>query len=292
MIKIPYCTVDEVKAAIDFPSTGAPVSDADILEFIYDAQAEIEDIYKTKFANQEQTGTATAATDSSLTDSGSAWTVDAYKNMTVHITGGTGAGQYRNIVSNTAEILNVEPNWDTNPDATSTFEILTLGYVNEVVDGSGTNTQFVEYQPLVNLISLEVDSTAITSSSVYQYPASGKLVLSSSSEVQYFSITEPQLVNLHYIYGVNELPRIIKRLCVIMAAMRTLTSQIAGTYDDFTSISLPGLTGSKGEPYTNIREALSRMQAEARGIVYGELSEALGADMRKYPSYRPFVVFG
>ena len=35
---MPYCTVDEVKAAVDFPDTGAPISDADIQEFIFDAQ--------------------------------------------------------------------------------------------------------------------------------------------------------------------------------------------------------------------------------------------------------------
>lgn len=42
---------------------------------------------------------------------------------TVHIVGGTGRGQIRNLVENTPTVVTVEPNWTIVPDATSIFEI-------------------------------------------------------------------------------------------------------------------------------------------------------------------------
>jgi hypothetical protein len=72
----------------------------------------------------QDSGTATSGADTTLTDTGKAWSTNAYKNMYLHITGGTGAGQTRSIVSNTATVITVSLDWDTNPDNTSTYEIL------------------------------------------------------------------------------------------------------------------------------------------------------------------------
>jgi len=289
-----YCTASDVRAAIDFPSTGAPISDADIEEFITDSEEEIEELYKTMFGNIEASGTADGDySTTTFSDSTQAFTVNLYDGYVVWINGGTGSGQYREITANTATKITVSPAFSTTPDATSTYKITKLGYKDQTVDGSGTDVQFVEFQPLVNLNELTIDSTEITTSSVYQYNDSGKLALSTSAESRFFTITYPQLVNIKYVYGVYPLPRIIKRLCIIIAAMRALSAQIAGTYDDFTSFALPGgVTGSKGEPYTNIQSALMKLQAEAKGIVYGDKSSALGADFRNLPSYRPFTLFG
>lgn len=69
-------------------------------------------------------GTATAGAATTLTDASKAWTVNAYANKVVKITGGTGSGQVRTIASNTATVLTVDTAWATNPDATSTYEIV------------------------------------------------------------------------------------------------------------------------------------------------------------------------
>jgi len=99
---------------------------------------------------------------------------------------------------------------------------------------------------------------------------------------------------MKYIYGVYPIPRTIKRLATVLASIRTLISQIAGTYDDFSTVSLPGgFSGSKGEPYVNIRSALDYLQGEARGIIYGTQSTGqVSGDFRTAASYRPFVLFG
>ncbi|KND47040.1 MAG: Flagellar hook-length control protein FliK [Parcubacteria bacterium C7867-004] len=67
--------------------------------------------------------TATAGAARTLTDSVQTMTVDRYANYRVLITGGTGIGQSRRIICNTATVFTVNKAWDTNPDATSTYEI-------------------------------------------------------------------------------------------------------------------------------------------------------------------------
>lgn len=51
------------------------------------------------------TGTATAGSTTTLTDSGKAWTVNEYAGMKLFVTGGTGAGQAATVISNTATVL-------------------------------------------------------------------------------------------------------------------------------------------------------------------------------------------
>ena len=71
---------------------------------------------------QYESGTATAGAANTLTDGVAAFPDRSGK--VVKITGGTGSGQVRRIQSNTGTVLTVTENWATNPDATSTYEIL------------------------------------------------------------------------------------------------------------------------------------------------------------------------
>jgi hypothetical protein len=68
-------------------------------------------------------GTATAGAASTLTDSTKAWATNRWANYAVRILAGTGAGQVRPIVSNTATALTVVGTWQTNPDNTSVYAI-------------------------------------------------------------------------------------------------------------------------------------------------------------------------
>lgn len=68
-------------------------------------------------------GTATSGAAGTITDTNKAWKTNYHAGRTVHITGGTGSGQYKHIVSNTATALTVSGNWATNPDNTSTYKI-------------------------------------------------------------------------------------------------------------------------------------------------------------------------
>lgn len=66
---------------------------------------------------------ATTATASTLGDSGEAWIPNEFAGQIVTLTGGTGVGQTRRVVSNTATVLTVSPNFTTTPDTTTDFKL-------------------------------------------------------------------------------------------------------------------------------------------------------------------------
>lgn len=73
------------------------------------------------FSSGTSTGSNTSAT---INNTGKTWTVNQWANAyQVRITAGTGAGQIRNISSNTATALTVSVAWGTIPDATSVYVI-------------------------------------------------------------------------------------------------------------------------------------------------------------------------
>lgn len=261
-----WATASEVKSALGYPSTGAPVSDSDITSFIAQAQDEVEKLYKTKFGNIELTDTATGGTGSTIVKSTASYVVNAYSDMVVWIYAGLGAGQYRNITSNTATTLNIAPNWTTIPDATSLFRVVTLGYRNDILDGTNNDQMFLEYQPLVSLIALTINNISVTPSKVYTY-STGRMQLSTSAESSIFSGQTPQLVNPVYVYGIYPMPFVIKRLVILLSGMKALTAQIGGLYNTFQNINLPQLSGSKGDQLSKVKTALDSMQAEAKNIV-------------------------
>ena len=67
--------------------------------------------------------TATAGAASTLGDTAKTWPVNGWANSQVRIVSGTGAGQFRSIASNTANVLTVSAAWTVNPDATSVYRV-------------------------------------------------------------------------------------------------------------------------------------------------------------------------
>jgi hypothetical protein len=70
------------------------------------------------------TGTATSGGATTLTDTGKSLTIDAWIDKILVITAGTGVGQTRRIISNTATEFTVAT-WETNPDNTSVYAVVT-----------------------------------------------------------------------------------------------------------------------------------------------------------------------
>ena len=69
------------------------------------------------------TGIASSGTTTSVTDSSKNWPVDRWANYAIVITGGTGAGQQRVILSNTDTVITTTMPFNVTPDNTSTFRI-------------------------------------------------------------------------------------------------------------------------------------------------------------------------
>jgi len=109
-----WVTNSEVKAAINFPTPGAPVPDSDIDEFIIDSQQEIEDLYKTRFGHIETSGVVASATANTITVSGATFITNGFKKMVLWIFTGTDADDFpdssdelHEIVSNTGTIITI-----------------------------------------------------------------------------------------------------------------------------------------------------------------------------------------
>lgn len=90
------------------------------------------------------TGTATAGTATTLTNSGAAFGAAPILNgAIIRITGGTGSGQYKMIRSHTNTVITVFGNWTTTPDSTSTYAIYFGPPVETFTCTSGSTTTAV-----------------------------------------------------------------------------------------------------------------------------------------------------
>jgi hypothetical protein len=112
-----------------------------------------EDAYNDGACRKDYSGTATAATGSSLTTTVNFPTAGlGVSGLMVRITGGTGVGQERWILSNTLNTIAVESSWDTIPDATSTFtigQIKTTAESGDVDFGTPQQLKTVKHLELV-----------------------------------------------------------------------------------------------------------------------------------------------
>lgn len=68
-------------------------------------------------------GQASSGTSTTLTHAGRNWATNQWANYQVRITAGTGAGQIREIASNSATVLVLSAAWAVTPDATSQYVI-------------------------------------------------------------------------------------------------------------------------------------------------------------------------
>jgi len=241
--------------------TTSEVASANVDTFIEAATAEVDRYTGTRWlfdAQTNTTGTATSGTTTTVVNTGVSWTTDEFNDdYALYIKSGTGIGQVRQITDTTTTSVSMSA-WTTNPDSTSKYEIFYSPLENSTEDGNGTDTLFTKLHPLFSLQSLTINSTAITPTKVFQYKSEGRLTLSSTAEKSYFDSQTPQLINLTYYYGVRpdtRLKSLIKDFTASIAALMSLTAQIGGTFDDVTAYSFPEFSASKGEPYTNIREA-------------------------------------
>ena len=265
-----YITITQVRNVIGVGTDD--IADDIITQAISFACDEIDRLTFTQYLLPETDGTVTSATGTTLTETSAGWTINEYSTYSVYIYSGTGKGQMRDITSNTADTLTV-PTWDTNPDNTSKYFITYETTVTETYDGTGTNTMVLNNIPLIQVDSLTIDGTSVTPSYIETYP-SGKIILNTTAEKNSFTAptdaTDYKLVTITYKYGV--LPvykrgtlRIegqIKRLITIIAGLQALAYQIGGTYNDISTFSISGISGSLGEPYVNIRSLVFELNKE------------------------------
>ena len=84
-------------------------------------------------------GTVPPLNSNELQDTAKTWGVDVYTGFTAYIYAGTGRGQTRQIMSNTAVTLTLDSDWATDPDVTSLYAIFGPAYA-QLDSGTGDGT--------------------------------------------------------------------------------------------------------------------------------------------------------
>lgn len=103
-------------------------------DFAMDRTGEVSGAFITSTA-------ATSATAKTLVNSLATMEVDRWANHQLRIVGGTGIGQRRRIVGNTATTFYVENKWDVTPDSSSTYEV--YGDTDKIwLVGNGSSTMW------------------------------------------------------------------------------------------------------------------------------------------------------
>lgn len=85
-------------------------------------------------------GTATSGSTTSVVQTGAGWTTNAYNGYYAVIVSGTGAGEYRSIISNTSDTLSVSNYFNIAPDGTSKFIIAAPFLRNKIVNNEVNST--------------------------------------------------------------------------------------------------------------------------------------------------------
>jgi len=108
-------------------------------------------------ANSFVTGTVTnpttGATANTLTDTGQAWTVNAYVGRLVSITAGTGIAQSAVILSNTSNTLTLSSYWTTNLDTTSQYSIAITPFTGKTTSSSANSITDSNQSWLTNMLT-------------------------------------------------------------------------------------------------------------------------------------------
>jgi len=110
--------------------------------------------------NSTDAGTAEAGASMTLADNDKTWISNQWARGSISITGGTGSGQARSIVSNNATTITVSLAWGTNPDATSVYSLSQAGAWTEGKYGSAI--QFDGYNDYINVGNKNSITGAIT----------------------------------------------------------------------------------------------------------------------------------
>jgi len=144
------------------------------------ASSDAEIIIEGTLTEEESEVTADIFSTTTIGKVGSGWTPSDYVGMLVKITSGTGAGQEKIIVDNTADTLSVAYLWETTPDGTSKFAIYDFETI--ISPGAGNKGVLLTYQSKVTLKWLKFDAGAY---GVYSQSASaGNTIFSCNFDSQ------------------------------------------------------------------------------------------------------------
>lgn len=244
------------------------IKEDDVLQHIYAAEnAVLRDTKNIYWDRKLENQTVSSAADNSLTQLNAQWAINKFSNCYIWIFKGKGKDQIRQVTTNTADTINIDRDWDENPDDTSRFRIFYVPeqfnpFLELTLDGTDTNTMIFDYYPIVLVEKLVSNDIEISVDKLLIWNKVGRIRINQGAEYSLFFGKLPQKVEINYWYGVDYLPYEIKRLVELKAAIQMLSQQMGGTYNVPSTISLPDSSISIGQAYINIKTSQDTMIAE------------------------------
>ena len=140
--------------------------------------------------------------------------------------------------------------------------------ISEKYAGDDSNILILRKYPVISVDSLSIDGTAVTPDNIDIWEKIGKLILTNTAEKTTFQSESDghRSTEVTYTYGETEPPQNVKRLTECIAATQILIAQTGGTYNDITSFNIGGIEAAIGEPWTNIENAMKRLQLEIKDL--------------------------
>lgn len=145
--------------------------------------------------------------------------------------------------------------------------------VTEIRDGDGSDNIIVNHLPLLRVVALKIDGTAVTPSNLFVNLDTGFIQLKTDAEVTLFKRTLPQRVVLDYFYGKmkDTVTQTTSDGAVVSgdAVTLTLTSETGFAANDWIRI-----TGTDGNQEVTKIDVLSTKDATV-DISYGHVDDSL-----------------
>jgi hypothetical protein len=120
--------------------------------------------YGTFFSTIDDSGTASAAAASTLTDETKAWVTNIHAGKLLRISAGIGINEERKIASNTATIITIVGTWTTQPQAGSSYEIIDPASSDvDIPEGTVVYAQGPDAETRFRFKTTVVPATAVSS---------------------------------------------------------------------------------------------------------------------------------
>jgi len=271
-----YCSTEQVYRATNLSED--QVSLAAVKDIIRAKSVDVDNFTNTTYWKRICSGTADSSTGSILTDDSLNLLADGYVGYYIHIYQGTGAGDIREVVENTATTITVDRDFSSDLDSTSKYRLFfsaTSPYFSESIDGSGVSSLFLNTVPIHSLESVNINDTTVSVSNVYVYKDEGKLQLARNAEFPTWYSGVPQACDIALWWGVSQtngkLPYNVERYCVVLSALSVLEAQMGGTYDTPSTYSMPEGSVTIGQAYVNIRGTYDVLMKEKADLESNKL---------------------
>lgn len=273
-LRTTFTDVADVFRAAGLPNDESVISSEDALSsleevesWVFEQDIDRRVIYIIGETESETSGTASDGTTETLEDSTQAWDENEFEGYTLWIYGGTGAGQFTRITSNTTDTLSFDE-LATAPDDTSLYRIINDIRYSENYTGNGSDYLVLRHMDLKTIYSIANGDNSYTESNLRINYQSSELWAKDFR----WDNTYPNNINIVYFAGIDPYLnkknsyKYINDYIATLTAIKILAQQTGGTYNTPSSYSVPEGSITIGQAYVNIKGTVDQLQRRAEEL--------------------------